>query len=226
MIVPARKTYKVASEKSIPMKTRDGITLYADVVRPDAPGRFPVLLSRTPYNKKGSRNNLDSIGLRDILPNEIVKVDLIYEDLPGNGDVKKTPLELWAGFVGLKQNDKTYDLKPEIGWMIRKKIKVAGDLVSELKSQNNGGEYPDRGVSIRVKTVPEELFDIGPIHSLTIEFTDEINIPDEMGKIKIDKLDISGKIKFEDRERISKLFPHTILYINNQQIVDGKPVQY
>ncbi len=54
MIVPARKTYKVTTEKSLPMKTRDGVTLYADVIRPDAPGRFPVLLSRTPYNKKGS----------------------------------------------------------------------------------------------------------------------------------------------------------------------------
>ena len=54
MIVQARKTYKVTTEKSVPMKTRDGITLYADVVRPDAPGRFPVLLSRTPYSKKGT----------------------------------------------------------------------------------------------------------------------------------------------------------------------------
>ena len=54
MIVPARKTYKVVTEKSVPMKTRDGVTLYSDVIRPDVPGRFPVLLSRTPYNKKGS----------------------------------------------------------------------------------------------------------------------------------------------------------------------------
>jgi len=54
MIVQARKTYKVVSEKNVPMKTRDGVTLYADVVRPDVPGRFPVLLSRTPYNKKGT----------------------------------------------------------------------------------------------------------------------------------------------------------------------------
>ncbi len=36
------------------MKTRDGVTLHADVVRPDAPGRFPVSLARTPYNKKGN----------------------------------------------------------------------------------------------------------------------------------------------------------------------------
>ena len=54
MIVSARKTYKVAAEKNVPMKTRDGVTLFADVVRPDTLGRFPVLLSRTPYNKKGT----------------------------------------------------------------------------------------------------------------------------------------------------------------------------
>jgi predicted acyl esterase len=53
MIVQARKKYKVVTEKNVPMKTRDGITLYADVIRPDTAGRFPVLLSRTPYNKKG-----------------------------------------------------------------------------------------------------------------------------------------------------------------------------
>ena len=29
----------------------DGVTLYADVCRPDAPGQFPVLLARTPYGK-------------------------------------------------------------------------------------------------------------------------------------------------------------------------------
>ncbi len=54
MIVPARKTYKVVTEKNAPMKTRAGVTLFADVIRPDEPGRFPVLLSRTPYNKKGT----------------------------------------------------------------------------------------------------------------------------------------------------------------------------
>ncbi|MFN0089661.1 MAG: CocE/NonD family hydrolase [Acidimicrobiales bacterium] len=54
MIVPARKQYKVVTETNVPMKTRDGVTLYADVIRPAAEGRFPVLLSRTPYGKKGS----------------------------------------------------------------------------------------------------------------------------------------------------------------------------
>jgi uncharacterized protein len=40
---------KVEFDRRIPM--RDGVTLSADVYRPDAPGRFPVILSRTPYLK-------------------------------------------------------------------------------------------------------------------------------------------------------------------------------
>ena len=42
---------------------RDGTRLYADVVRPGAPGRFPALLSRTPYNKNpGLDENLNTGG--------------------------------------------------------------------------------------------------------------------------------------------------------------------
>jgi putative CocE/NonD family hydrolase len=44
-------TFKVIFEKNLAMRTRDGVTLYADVYRPDAPGKFPVLVMRTPYDK-------------------------------------------------------------------------------------------------------------------------------------------------------------------------------
>src|SRR3989442_15320611 len=38
-------------DKDVAMQTRDGVTLRADVYRPAAPGRYPVLLSRLPYDK-------------------------------------------------------------------------------------------------------------------------------------------------------------------------------
>ena len=47
----SRPPYRVLVEKDVPMQTRDGVTLRADVYRPDTAGRFPVLLSRLPYNK-------------------------------------------------------------------------------------------------------------------------------------------------------------------------------
>src|SRR5205085_8759825 len=44
------------------VKMRDGVTLSADVYRPEAEGRFPVLLSRTPYNKaSGGKDVLDRV---------------------------------------------------------------------------------------------------------------------------------------------------------------------
>src|SRR5512132_2020073 len=42
-------------DKDVPMTARDGVVLRADVYRPDGPGRFPVLLSRRPYDKNGRR---------------------------------------------------------------------------------------------------------------------------------------------------------------------------
>src|SRR5215472_3401482 len=42
-------------DRDVAMTTRDGVTLRADVYRPDSPGRFPVLLSRLPYDKSQRR---------------------------------------------------------------------------------------------------------------------------------------------------------------------------
>ena len=43
--------FAVKVERGVAVKMRDGVTLRADVYRPEAEGRFPVLLERTPYNK-------------------------------------------------------------------------------------------------------------------------------------------------------------------------------
>jgi len=49
--VLARREYDVTIEQGILMKTRDGVALRADIYRPLAKGKFPVLLKRTPYGK-------------------------------------------------------------------------------------------------------------------------------------------------------------------------------
>ncbi|MGQ0501416.1 MAG: CocE/NonD family hydrolase [Panacagrimonas sp.] len=42
----------VIIEKNIPVPMRDGVVLRADIYRPSAGGRHPVLIQRTPYNKE------------------------------------------------------------------------------------------------------------------------------------------------------------------------------
>ena len=49
--------YRVAVHKDVPFQTRDGVTLRADVYRPDAEGRFPVLLTRLPYDKNSRQRD-------------------------------------------------------------------------------------------------------------------------------------------------------------------------
>jgi predicted acyl esterase len=38
-------------ERGVPVKMRDGTILRADIFRPSGPGKFPILLTRTPYDK-------------------------------------------------------------------------------------------------------------------------------------------------------------------------------
>jgi len=49
----ADRNYEVTVERGVSAKMRDGTVLRADVYRPKAEGKFPVLLQRTPYNKAG-----------------------------------------------------------------------------------------------------------------------------------------------------------------------------
>ncbi len=57
-VLPGRVAFNqtvadVVVEHNVAMKTRDGVTLYADVYRPAAAESLPVLLKRTPYGKSG-----------------------------------------------------------------------------------------------------------------------------------------------------------------------------
>lgn len=50
----AGDNYPANIERDVPVKMRDGVILRADVCRPIAEGKFPVLLTRTPYDKNGT----------------------------------------------------------------------------------------------------------------------------------------------------------------------------
>ncbi|MGH9528809.1 MAG: CocE/NonD family hydrolase [Terriglobales bacterium] len=51
--VHAADQYAVIIQHNVEAKMRDGVTLRADIYRPKADGQFPVLLQRTPYDKRG-----------------------------------------------------------------------------------------------------------------------------------------------------------------------------
>ena len=164
-----------------------------------------------PYNNDGKRNNLNELRGSSMLPSEVLKVDMIHSEIK-NGVPVTTPLELWSGFIGLDQNEKTFALKPIMGWMVRKKDNLLSrTLIEKFKE---GATEPFEGIYIRVDTIPKELFLIPKIDKLSIDFINEINIPDDLSKIEIAGLNLTGKISATGIERIRKLLPKTRLNIN------------
>src|SRR4030081_1921547 len=63
---PAAIATGVNKQMNVPVQMDDGVTLYADVVRPAdgsgnaLPGRYPVLLTQTPYNKIAPALNFEN----------------------------------------------------------------------------------------------------------------------------------------------------------------------
>src|SRR3954470_3842199 len=47
----AAEPYAITIEHGVAAKMRDGTILRADIYRPAAPGKFPIILKRTPYDK-------------------------------------------------------------------------------------------------------------------------------------------------------------------------------
>lgn len=169
-----------------------------------------------PYDKDGKRNNLrnlQGIVASDNLPEEIVKVDLTYIDSEAG---ITTPLELWAGFVGLEQNSENFALTPKIGWMIRKKDIDNVGLIQSLESQRGW-------ISIRVKDFPTELLSLQEIGNVEIEFLDEIIIPDEFANNGVKSLILKGRIDKAGIERLINLFPDCLIYINGKKVNGREP---
>ena len=72
----------VVVERDVPAKMRDGVTLKADIYRPKAEGKFPVLLQRTPYDKTYSR----SFGMRAAARGYVVVVQDVRGRFASDGE--------------------------------------------------------------------------------------------------------------------------------------------
>jgi hypothetical protein len=127
-----------------------------------------------------------------------------------------TALELWAGFIGVEQNKENFALTPVIGWMIRKKEDTNEWLKQHLKEKNE--KDARSGITIRVKEVPSVLFEMEEIKRLEITFIDKILIPDQLVKVKIGKLKLSGEIDEAEIKRIQAMFPCSELIINGKKL--------
>jgi putative CocE/NonD family hydrolase len=78
----AANPYAVIHERDVGVVMRDGVTLRADVFRPDAAGKFPVLLQRTPYDK----NYVTEFGLKAAAQGYVVVIEDVRGRYASEGD--------------------------------------------------------------------------------------------------------------------------------------------
>ena len=106
---PRAAEYEVLKETNVPIAMSDGVTLYADVLRPakdgaPVPGRFPVVLTQTPYNKQAPQLNFQNDYL---VQRGYVQV---IADVRGTGSSEG----MWDSFGAREQRD-GYELVEWVG---------------------------------------------------------------------------------------------------------------
>ncbi|WP_029279085.1 DUF4419 domain-containing protein [Pedobacter borealis] len=163
-----------------------------------------------PYTKEGNKTGLKPITSVNSLASEIVKVPFILEDEQHH---TKHNMEIWAGFIGLSQNNKDFTMKPEMSWAIVNKDRAP----SETSVFGNKTSADDLSMS-NISEIPKELYALKSIGTLRIKFTKNIAIPDELGKIQIRRLELTGQITEAEKQRLVKLFPNNWLIINGKMI--------
>jgi uncharacterized protein len=78
----AAESYPVIRETGVIAKMRDGVQLRADIYRPNAEGQFPVLLQRTPYDKRGGTD----FGLKAASQGYVVVIQDVRGRYTSDGD--------------------------------------------------------------------------------------------------------------------------------------------
>ncbi len=157
-------------------------------------------------NEEGKTRSVVVYGHK--MPSERVRVDFKYQNYDNLGNlISETPMELCAGFVGAEEDKAANMLTPKIGWLVRVSNNDE-DTLKELQNQNERGAE----IILQVKEVPKVLSGMQFIHNLHIDFTDNIDLPEWLDKIKIEYFTVSGKISKTEKAKIKKRFPNITIY--------------
>ncbi len=135
----AAEHFDVAVERGVAVKMRDGVTLRADIYRPKVEGKFPVLLQRTPYDKRGAVD----FGLKAAALGFVVVIQDVRGRYSSEGD--------WRPFQNESQDG--YDT---VEW-------AAGLPYSDGKVGMFGGSYVGATQMLTAIAAPPHLSGIFPV---------------------------------------------------------------
>lgn len=177
------------------------------------------ILKFYPYDRTGEKvdiREIQEIKIEDIfkkLPKEIVSVDFEYQVKGGEGNIiNKKAMEYWAGFVGARQNQGNFAIRPEIGWFVTHK--------EDNETPHNTGR-PQTIEYFSLASVPKGLYH-GEYNRITLNFIGEINIPGNLTDISAKVIDIKGHMTDTEKSKLKNMFAksETGITVNGEVIRD------
>jgi hypothetical protein len=170
----------------------------------------------------------DSVMWDTSMPKEMMRVGFkqVLID-PVTGETMMTiPLELWAGFVGIEEDEKTRALTPKIGWLARLSDEEAEEVGRlEERDKYMGGISYYMCESCENKKVPEILSKLTHIRKLSLEFWNiPVDIPTWLDNIEIERLNISGVMTEEEEAQLRQRFPKANIRRTEQTKNSGLPI--
>ncbi len=182
------------------------------------------ILNFYPYDRRGNKANIQEVQrimVEDIfkeLPKDIVNVDFKYlvKDNAGN-IIDSKDMEYWAGFVGARQNQGNFAIRPEIGWFVTHK---------DDNQVQHDTEYPRTIEYFSLTSIPKELFE-GEYGKITLNFVGDIDIHDNFADISAKVIFIQGNITDPEKQKLKDMFAdnETGLQINDE-ILRDKNIDY
>lgn len=152
-------------------------------------------------------NTRNSVYHTEEMPSERVRVGFRYRVFsPVEGKVtSETPMELWAGFIGTKEDIAANMLIPKIGWLVRMS-ESDDELLSQFREMDEVS-----GINLIIEEVPEVLSRMKHIESLSLTFTDAVVLPEWLDDITIDYFTIKGKMTDAEKAEIQRRFPKAVI---------------
>ena len=154
-----------------------------------------------PYCKDG--RTPDKVSIEESMLAERVSVPFILRKYDTLGNlIEETKMKMTAGMIGVSEDRDTYALTPKFGWFISRDDSEK-NMLNKFKEEAEYGE-----IYLKVEKVPETLKELTHINILRLDFTDKVELPEWMDLITIDNFFISGILTRNDKDIITKRFPH------------------
>ena len=157
-----------------------------------------------PFDARGARTPDKVRYDYDVLPG-MVSVDFKLQESDGLKVIKEYDMELWAGIVGVKQDRKTFNLKPRIGWMVRTAT-TSADIV-QLLQEHTDDLFGERKLTLNVVDVPMEIMQVEGLQKLSLNYKGDVVVPEWVDSLNLEELRVNGNLTRPIVKDLKRRFP-------------------